>query len=145
MDKRYEQFNEITFEAYIKSAIDKSVLKARKRQSAREKLEQPFSTMTDAELFAVSHEDQGIKRVEQAEPVGRVFRVRGRDIPVYGKRLGQALLFLPAKDREIVLMYYYLQMTDPQIALVLGVGKSTVHRRRHEAIKKLHILLEGEK
>lgn len=31
MDRRYEQFNEMTFEAYIKSAIDKSVLKARKR------------------------------------------------------------------------------------------------------------------
>ena len=77
--------------------------------------------------------------------MGQVFRVKGRDIPVYGKRLGQALLFLPAKDREIVLMYYYLQMTDPQIALTLGIGKSTVHRRRHEAIKKLHILLEDRK
>ena len=28
MDRRYEQFNEMTFEAYIKSAIDKSELKA---------------------------------------------------------------------------------------------------------------------
>ena len=69
----------------------------------------------------------------------------GRDIPVYGKKLGQALMFLPAKDREIILMYYYLRMTDPQIAAVLDVGKTTVHRRRHEAIKKLHILLEDEK
>ena len=84
MDRRYEQFNEMTFEAYIKSAIDKSVLKARKRQAAREKLEQSFSTMTDVELFGISHEDQGIKRAEQTEPVGHVFRVRGRDIPVYG-------------------------------------------------------------
>ena len=115
MDRRYEQFNEMTFEAYIKSAIDKSVLKARKRQAAREKLEQSFSTMTDVELFGISHEDQGIKRAEQTEPVGHVFRVRGRDIPVYGKKLGQALMFLPAKDREIILMYYYLGSTpQPQ-------------------------------
>ena len=145
MDRRYEQFNEMTFEAYIKSAIDKSVLKARKRQAAREKLEQSFSTMTDAELHSISHADQGIMTVEQAEPVAQVFRVQGRDIPVYGKKLGQALLFLPAKNREIVLMYYYLQMTDPQIALALGISKSTVHRRRHETIKKLHILLEDKK
>lgn len=145
MDRRYEQFNEMTFEAYVKSAIDKSVLKARKRQAAREKVEQSFSTMTDVELFAIAKEDQGIEQAERAEPVGQVFRVRGRDISVYGKRLGQALLFLPAKDREIVLMYYYLQMTDPQIALTLGISKSTVHRRRHEAIKKLHILLEDRK
>ena len=33
-------------------------------------------------------------QVEQAEPVAQVFRVRGRDIPVYGKKLGQALFFI---------------------------------------------------
>lgn len=44
-----------------------------------------------------------------------------------------------------MVLYYYLRMTDPQIAAVLDVGKTTVHRRRHEAIKKLHILLEDEK
>ena len=76
MERRYEQFNEMTFEAYIKSAIDKSVLKARKRQAMREKLEQSFSTMTDAELHSISHADQGIMQVEQAEPVAQVFRVR---------------------------------------------------------------------
>ena len=64
MDRRYEQFNEMTFEAYVKSAIDKAVLKARKRQAAREKVEQSFSTMTDVELFALSQEDQGIKQTE---------------------------------------------------------------------------------
>ena len=41
-----------------------------------------------------------LMQVEQAEPVAQVFRVRGRDIPVYGKKLGQALLFLPAKNRH---------------------------------------------
>lgn len=145
MDKRYEQFNEVTFEAYIKSAIDKSVMTVQRRQMAREKAEQSFSTMTDAELFSISHEDQGIKRAEQAEPVGQVFRVRGQDIPVYGKKLGQALLILPAKDREIVLMYYYLNMNDPQIARILKISRPTVQRRRNKAIKKLHNLLEDRK
>lgn len=142
MDRRYEQFNEMTFEAYIKSAIDKAVLKARKRQTARERLEQSFSTMTDVELYSISQEDKGIRQVEQAEPVGQVFRVRDMDIPVYGERLGQALIFLPAMNREIVLMYYYLKMSDPQISRTLGISKSTVHRRRNEAIRTLRILLE---
>lgn len=44
MDARYEQFNELSFEAYIKSAIDKSVLKARIRKAARQEKEQPIST-----------------------------------------------------------------------------------------------------
>mgnify|MGYP002508389778 CR=1 FL=1 len=53
--------------------------------------------------------------------------------------------FVPILVSVFSVMYYYLRMTDPQIAAVLDVGKTTVHRRRHEAIKKLHILLEDEK
>lgn len=142
MDRRYEQFNEMTFEAYVKSAIDKAVMKARKRQTARERREQSFSTMTDVELYSISQEDKGIRQVEQAEPVGKVFRVRGMDIPIYGEQLGQVLMFLSAMNREIVLMYYYLKMSDPQISRILGISKSTVNRRRNDTIKKLHILLE---
>ncbi len=34
---RYERFNEITFEAYCKKAIDRAILKVRQRQAARSK------------------------------------------------------------------------------------------------------------
>ena len=35
MTTRYEAFNEVTFEAYIKSAIDKAILKERMKKAAR--------------------------------------------------------------------------------------------------------------
>ena len=47
MDERYERFNEITFEAYCKAAIDKAVLKERQRKAARAEKEIPFSALTD--------------------------------------------------------------------------------------------------
>ena len=36
---RYERFNEITFEAYCKAAINNAVLKVRQRRAQREKRE----------------------------------------------------------------------------------------------------------
>ena len=50
MDRRYEQFNEMTFESYIRKAIDNAVNKVGKKQAEREQWEQSLSTMTDADL-----------------------------------------------------------------------------------------------
>lgn len=53
MDKRYKQVNAVTFEAYIKSAIDKSVLKARLKESTMGELEQTFSMLPEAVLYTL--------------------------------------------------------------------------------------------
>lgn len=89
MDRRYEQFNEMTFESYIRKAIDNAVNKVGKKQAEREQWEQSLSTMTDADLYSVSPEDAEIKGVGQ---VGRTFRVQEEDISIYDETLGQALL-----------------------------------------------------
>ena len=139
MDRRYEQFNEMTFESYIRKAIDNAVNKVGKKQAEREQWEQSLSTMTDADLYSVSPEDAEIKGVGQ---VGRTFRVQEEDISIYDETLGQALLSLLPKDRNVILMYYFLKMTDEKISHVLGVTRAAVQQRRNNAMKKLHTLLE---
>ena len=74
MDTRYEQFNELTFEAYIKSAIDKAVLKARAKQAARREKEQPLSMLSEAVLYTLS---TGETENERAEMDCEAFDVRG--------------------------------------------------------------------
>ena len=99
MDKRYTQFNEVTFEAYIKSAIDKSVMKIRMRKSARSELEQTFSMLTDEVLYTLAANGT---TAESADC--RVFDVRGIKISVYGYKLGQVISYLMPRDREIILL-----------------------------------------
>ena len=50
---RYEYFNEITFEAYCKRAIDRAILKARQRQAARAKREISLSELPENALYDV--------------------------------------------------------------------------------------------
>lgn len=140
MDKRYMQFNEITFEAYIKSAVNKSVLKARLKKAERGKLEQTFSMLSDAVLYTLAAEGTA---AERAEMDCRVFEVRGIHIRVYGYELGQALSFLLPKDREIILLYFFLGLSDQRIARVTGTSRTTIQRRRTEALGKLQDLLEA--
>ena len=61
---RYEYFNEITFEAYCKRAIDRAILKARQRQAARAKREISLSELPENALYDVGTEDGELERAE---------------------------------------------------------------------------------
>lgn len=53
-----------------------------------------------------------------------------------------AVMQLPAKFKEVVLLYYYQDMTTTEIANALGVSQSTVSARLKRARSKLRMMLE---
>lgn len=53
------------------------------------------------------------------------------------------VLRLPRKLREVILLYYYQDMTVTEIALSLGISQSSVSGRLKRARNKLRTLLEG--
>ena len=57
--------------------------------------------------------------------------------------LAQAIVALPARDREVVLLRYYQDMTFKDIAKTLGIAPSSVVNRLKRAEKKLRVTLEG--
>ena len=57
--------------------------------------------------------------------------------------LAQAIVALPRRDKEVVLLRYYQDMTIKEIAQTLGIAPSSVHNRLKRAEKKLRISLEG--
>lgn len=142
MDMRYERFNELTFEAYIKATIEKSVHKARANRSVRERIEQTFSMLSDAILYTLAAEDT---TTERAEMEYRHFTVRGIAVPVYGKELGQAISQLRPRDQEIILLYYFLGLSDQKISRVMGASRTTIQRRRTDALVKLQYILEDNR
>ena len=137
---RYEQFNEMTFEAYCKKAISNAILKERQKKAARGKLEQSLSALTDADLYALSKEDESADQT--GEPC-RVFHVGEMDFPVYDEKLGLALSYLMPKDREIVLLYFFKELTDAEVAPLVHMSRSTVARRRKAAMERLRELMEN--
>ena len=138
---RYEQFNEITFEAYCKAAINNAVLKVRQRRAAREKREVLLSDLPENALYDVGAEDG---ELELAETERRVFHVRGVDVAVSDERLARALSYLLPKDREIVLLSYFAELTDGEVAQRVKLSRPTVQRRKNAALGKLRNLLEQD-
>ena len=138
---RYEHFNEITFEAYCKAAINNAVLKVRQRRAQREKREVLLSDLPENALYDVGAEDG---ELELAETERRVFHVRGIDVAVSDGRLARALSYLLPRDREIVLLSYFADLTDGEVAQRVKLSRPTVQRRKNATLGKLRNLLEQD-
>lgn len=61
------------------------------------------------------------------------------------QRLAQALSYLLPKDREIVLLSYFAELTDGEVAQRVKVSRPTVQRRKNAALGKLRKMLEHNK
>ena len=137
---RFEQFNEMMFEAYCKKAVSNAAKKECQKKAARGLMEQSLSKLTDATLYGVVAESG---EVEQPEEPCQIFYVQEMNIPVYEPELSKALYYLMPKDREIILLYYFKGLKDAKIALLVHMGVSTVSRRRRAATKRLRELIEN--
>lgn len=140
MTTRYEHFNELLFESYCKTCIDNAIAKERKRKHTLAQRERSISALTDAELYTLSKAQTEFEEVEEAH---ERFFVRGNIFQVQDPRIGQAISYLLPRDREIILLYYFAEMNDDEIAGELGMSRATVQRRRTLAKLKLKELLEG--
>ncbi len=60
------------------------------------------------------------------------------------KTLMMDIMRLPAKQKQVILLYYYHEMTLREVADTLGIAPSTVHHRLKKAEALLKIVLEGE-
>ena len=140
MTTRYERFNELIFESYCKTCIDNAIAKERKRKYILAQRERSISVLTDAELYTLSQNQTEFEEVEEEH---ERFFVRGNTFQVQDSRIGQALSYLLPRDREIILLYYFAEMNDDEIADELRISRATVQRRRTLAKLKLKDLLEG--
>ena len=70
------------------------------------------------------------------------FTVMGRQVPVRDEWISMALKKLPVKKREIILMLYFLDMTEKEIADCLKLVQSTIHYHKDDSLRLLRKLME---
>ncbi len=72
------------------------------------------------------------------------FCVLGYDITVSDERIGEALKALPTNKRDIILLAYFLEMTDREIGELLNLVRRTVAYRRTSTLQELKKFMEGK-
>lgn len=107
-----------------------------KRQLARRaEMEVSLSELSEAELGQLN-------AMDEYSLEDMVFDVLEYRVAVKDDRLAEALAALPGKKRDVILLSYFLDMTDTEIAEKLKVVGSTIHRRRTSSLKELKLRLE---
>ena len=72
------------------------------------------------------------------------FPVAGYVILIKDDRLAEALAALPQEFRDILPMYWFLQMADREIGEKLSLPRRTVNNRRQRAYELLKKLMGGD-
>ena len=70
------------------------------------------------------------------------FYVQGYDVAINNEKLADALTALPDDKRDIVLLAYFLDMSDQEIADKLNMVRRTVQYRRTSSLKEMKQRLE---
>ena len=64
--------------------------------------------------------------------------------PHGGDQMRDRVLSLPEKQREVLVLRYYQDLSEAEIAAVLGIPKGTVKSRMHTAVRALREAIEAE-
>lgn len=73
------------------------------------------------------------------------FDVCGTEIRVLDEELAEALKQLPEQSRNIVLMFFFLDMSDSKIGEKLNINRSTSYRHRRNSLEEIRKQLKEKK
>ena len=73
------------------------------------------------------------------------FDVCGTEIRVLDEELTEALKQLPEQSRNIVLMFFFLDMSDSEIGEKLNINRSTSYRHRRNSLEEIRKQLKEKK
>lgn len=73
----------------------------------------------------------------------RAYKVKGIDVTVSDERIGEAIQFIMPNQRAVLLLSFFKEYSDMDIARLMGISHKTVAYRNKMAMQKLKSLLEG--
>ena len=126
------------FESCLKKVVRHIVKDYQQGLKRRKDKEIPFCELPEifVENFAVW---------DDYETDYTIFSVCGIDIRVLDDELAEALKKLPERKRNTLLMYYFLEMTESEIANLQKITQSGVFRNRHHALETMKKILKEKR
>ena len=133
----HEEHIQHTFDAFCKKVL---------RNEARDYLDE-LARQRNREI---SFSDLPVEVMEQLSVCDdyfaddRTFDVLGNTVQIASDELAEAIAALPKQKRDIILLSYFLDMPDGEIAKALNMVRSSVAYRRSATLKLLRELMGGK-
>ena len=137
MKYTYEQRLQNQFGGFCTKVLRNEANRIHNEYTRQRAVEKSWDDLTDAELLQTAVYDQYF-HTEQ------IFQVLGRPVVVENSQLSAAIAQLSEIEQQIILLYFYFDMTDKEIAAYFHVVRQAICKRRSAILKTLRKNLEKE-
>ena len=133
--EQFRKYQEQSFDAFCKKVIRNEAINIHKHLAARAERDLSLSALSNADLSALYYEDT-------YHLYHRIYYVQDKPVRVCDPVLGELLQFLTPQRRDVLLLYFFLDYSDADIARLLRISSPAVSARKTVALRKLKELLE---
>ena len=134
--EEYETILVKTFDAFCRKVIHNAAIDCHREISRLREKEKSFSDLSESEIESLSFTDNYDLYTKEYDILGETVFVRDPE-------LGEALQYIQPQLRNIVLMRYYLDMSNTEISNKLNISNSTVAYRMEVALRQLKEQMES--
>ena len=129
-------FQERNFDAFCKKIINNLSAYALRKSINTLKRNQTMDDSIIQEIASAQVEDD-------YHVYGRTFTVRGISLVVRDEEMGEYLQFIPPDKRAVLLLSYFGDFSDAEVARILDISNATVSYRKKDALRRLRALMEA--
>ena len=133
-----ELYHECSFDAFCKKAIRNLAVDAKRIYWKK------TMTTSDEELLATYVKSIMTEDTYALNNYEKIYYVNGLKVVVTNETVGEALKFIMPNKRAVLLLSFFMDFRDSEIARTLRITNSTVAYRKKQALKQLKVLLEGK-
>ena len=126
------------FDRKCKLALDGEVIDYDRHMNYRKKHEILFSELSECQAGDLSV-------LDEYNETSYLFKACEYDVKVKGSLLAEALNMLTDRKREVILLSYFMEMSDAAIARKMNLVRSTVHEHRTRSLELLRQIMEESK
>ena len=137
MKDSYEQRVQNQFGGFCTKVLKNEANRIHNEYARQRELEKSLDAVTPEELEQIAVVDQYFQD-------DHIFEVLGKQVVVTGDLLADAIAKLPDRKRDIILLTYFLGLTDREISKYLNIVHQTVSKNRIRILKELREILEKE-
>lgn len=133
----FEKAIEAQFDCLTKKVIKYERSKYYRDISKHWRNENSFSDLLEAEV-------ENLYSIDKYPIEYSVFNVLGMEVQIIDEQLSKVLKVLPEKKRNIILLSYFMDMSDLEIGKLMNLVRSTIYRHRTSTLKEIKKMYKEE-
>ena len=136
MNYSHEEHKRHAFDSFCKKVLKHEARDFYDEVKRQKEREIPFADLSAQEM-------QELARVDDYPSDNFILNAAGYNIAIKSEMIAEAIAALPQDKRNIILLSYFLEMSDKEIAQKLNLVRRTVHFKRTSSLQEIKKRLEG--